>query len=379
MRIAFASFGGAAFSVESAYQVPLGGSESALCYLAEALAQKGHEVFLLNAGQGLVHARGVDCLSAHPKVVKMLQPLDALVVQNFAGWARWSARSWLRKPGSSSGPSTPTTSLPSKLCTTSAMRSAYDAFAFVSEWQRSQYLQHFGIDPVKTVVLRNAIGPAFAALFPDDISVVAQKSRPPVLAYTSTPYRGLELLLQVFPQIRRAVRGTRLKVFSSMQVSGVPQALDEVQFGQLYRQCCETEGVEYLGSVPQPRLASELRSVAVLAYPNTFPETSCIAVLEAMAAGCWIVTSDLAALPETTAGFARLLPIVNSASADYQRQFGEAVVQILLQFTKTDAAEVERHLQRQVRYVNEAFTWTLRAQQWVSMAEQRSFSWEPTP
>jgi glycosyltransferase involved in cell wall biosynthesis len=365
MRIAFANFCGAAFSVESAYQVPLGGSESALCYLAEALAQQGHEVFLLNAGQGLVHARGVDCLAAHPEVVKMLQPLDALVVQNLAGWAPMvrpllasQCRFVLWTQHAHNEPAVQALQDDRERC-------AYDAFAFVSEWQRSQYLQHFGIDPARTAVLRNALGPAFEALFPDGTCLMDQKSRPPVLAYTSTPYRGLEILLQEFPEIRRAVPGSSLKVFSSMQVSGLPQALDEAQFGQLYRQCRETDGVEYLGLVPQPRLARELRSVAVLAYPNIFPETSCIAVLEAMAAGCYIVTSDLAALPETTAGFARLLPIVNSTDADYRRRFAKAIVEILLQFTRPEAAEAETHLRGQVRYVNEAYIWTKRAQEWA--------------
>ncbi|WP_333383424.1 glycosyltransferase [Microcoleus sp. POL10_C6] len=149
--------------------------------------------------------------------------------------------------------------------------------------------------------------PCFANIFPDNISIFSQKSLPPILAYTSTPFRGLDILLKVFPAIRQAFPGTTLKVFSSMKVHQIDDNDNQLFCGQLYRQCQGTEGVEYVGSIPQPELLRQLRSVAVLAYPNTYLETSSIAVMEAMASGCRIVTSELAALPETTAGFARLV------------------------------------------------------------------------
>ncbi len=87
-----------------------------------------------------------------------------------------------------------------------------------------------------------------------------------------------------------------------MEVYRVPQAADEAQFGMLYHRCRETPGVEYIGSLAQPELAAALMSVAMLAYPNTFAETGCIAAMEAMAAGCWIVTSDFGALRKRPPG-----------------------------------------------------------------------------
>ncbi|MEG4507994.1 glycosyltransferase family 4 protein [Microcoleus sp. F6_B4] len=184
---------------------------------------------------------------------------------------------------------------------------ACDAFVFVSDWQRDEFHRRFGIDFNRSCVLRNAIAHFLANIFPDNLSILSHKSKPSVLAYTSTPFRGLDILLKVFPEICQAVPGTRLKVFSIMKVHQIDDSDNQLFFCQIYRQCQETEGVEYVGSVPQPELVRQMRSVAVLAYPNTYLETSSIAVMEAMACGCRIVTSELAALPETTAGFARLV------------------------------------------------------------------------
>lgn len=84
MRIAFADFTNRDDKVESAYQMALGGSESALCYLAEALAQHGHEVFLVNHTSAPGISRGVMRLPFEAVSVQLLQPLDALIVLNLA-------------------------------------------------------------------------------------------------------------------------------------------------------------------------------------------------------------------------------------------------------------------------------------------------------
>jgi glycosyltransferase involved in cell wall biosynthesis len=181
-----------------------------------------------------------------------------------------------------------------------------------------------------------------------------------VLAYTSTPYRGLDLLLRAFPRIRAAVPGVTLQVFSGMRLYGVAEAEEQERFGKLYERCRKTEGVEYVGSVPQPELARRLRAATVLAYPNTFPETSCIAVLEAMAAGCRVVTSELGALPETAGGFASLIPF--GAGGDvYLDRFVEETVAVLEHLDGT----AEDHLRRQVAHVQECGSWAGLADEWM--------------
>lgn len=52
-----------------------------------------------------------------------------------------------------------------------------------------------------------------------------------------------------------------------------------------------TPGVVYHGSVAQSILTSTLQTASFLLYPTAFPETGCITVLRAMAAGCIPITS----------------------------------------------------------------------------------------
>jgi glycosyltransferase involved in cell wall biosynthesis len=147
-----------------------------------------------------------------------------------------------------------------------------------------------------------------------------------------------------------------------MRVYQTPAPADERDYGGLYERCRQTPGVEYVGSIPQPVLAREMEGVAMLAYPNTFPETSCIAALEGMASGCRMVTSNLGALPETTAGFATLIS-VEQERGSYVREFVAYTVAALAEMQRGDAA-VETHLRRQVEYIRQNATWDLRAREW---------------
>ncbi len=226
---------------------------------------------------------------------------------------------------------------------------------------KANYVQQFNINPARTVVLRNAIAPCFANLFPPSASILAHKSHPPILAYTSIPLKGLHVLLDVFPAIRQAVPGVRLQVFSSLKVYQIPQEKDQAKFGDLYKRCRETQGIEYFGSIAQPELAKYLTRATLLAYPNVFPETSAIAVMEAMASGCRILTTRLGALSETTEGYATLIPPMEREP--YLAQFVEQAV-ALLRETVDRPLNVDIQLRSQVDTMNSCHTWPIRAQEW---------------
>src|SRR5581483_9478520 len=86
MRIAFGDFSGWDFNVQSAGSKPLGGSQSAACYLAQALAEK-HEVFFITQTSAPGRYGNVTCLSWRETPAASLKPmqLDVFVCLPGAG------------------------------------------------------------------------------------------------------------------------------------------------------------------------------------------------------------------------------------------------------------------------------------------------------
>jgi glycosyltransferase involved in cell wall biosynthesis len=348
---------------------PLGGSQSALCYLATALAERGHQITTITATSQPRQVGNVMCLG-HWQFSPTLFGTAATVVVVLNGPADTAAQIRPRLPAG----------VPLVLWTQHAhdqpaMRpllhpacpGLWDRIVCISHWQRSMFGQQLGVPAGHLEVLRNAIGPAFRGLFRDFDEFERAKSGPARLAYTSTPFRGLELLLSCFPVIRQQQPGCQLDVFSSMRVYGAEGAQDAFQ--HLYSVCRLMEGVSYHGSLGQAELAQQMRGVSVLAYPNIFPETCCIAALEALAAGAIVVSSDLAALPETCGGYGRLVPPINIARsrAEYERDFVAAASAALAELNADRTAAVARQFE-QARAMNAAHTWEQRAIEWEQAA-----------
>jgi glycosyltransferase involved in cell wall biosynthesis len=107
----------------------------------------------------------------------------------------------------------------------------------------------------------------------------------------------LKYLLEYFPEIRRQVPDATCAVMSGMQLYGMSAEQDNEQYRGIY-QLAEQPGVTLYGPLPKPQMAKVMSESRVLAYPNTFPETFCIAALESQASGLPVVTTRSAGLIE---------------------------------------------------------------------------------
>src|SRR6185503_12470201 len=230
--------------------------------------------------------------------------------------------------------------------------------AFVSEWQREQFCSIYWIDRNKTSVKRNAISPAFAAATP--ARPWFKSGQAPVLVYTSAPYRGLNVLLDAVPIIRSAIPDMRLRVFSGDRTQKVP--IENDPFAELYARCKSTEGVEYIGPVAQPALAAELCYAAALAYPSTFPETSCIAAVEAMSAGATVLTTRSGAMPETTAGFSLMIE-PHDDEPRLAKEFAQMTIDALAE-ARREPEQAEARRNREIQFARENYSWSVRASEW---------------
>jgi glycosyltransferase involved in cell wall biosynthesis len=226
-------------------------------------------------------------------------------------------------------------------------------FVFVSHWQAEKFRQLYGIPGFKTSVIKNAALPTVRR---------ETGTRDKVkLCYTSTPWRGLDVLLASWEMLKP--ENAELHVFSSCKIYGPNFAENDTNYQELYDKCEELDGVVYRGSVDNFTLRKELPSFDILAYPNTFEETSCISVIEALTTGLKVVTSNLGALPETTEGWARMYPYMNSPELHAMR-FANILSE---EIEKIRNNSEESHLQSQMKVYNTRWTWDHRINEWNNL------------
>lgn len=357
MRIIFVHRTIVDYTVETPYQRAIGGTEAGVSYLSAELAKLGHSVVVLASPSEPGRYRGVECLSHKTMLTKdYLNGADAVVAVNEA-CGRQLRDLGVSKPlvlWTGHADDQP----PIEPLEFSRERRAWDGFAFVSQWQLDEYCKTYWLPRERARVRRNAVAPVFLEREPAEPWFA--RAAPPVLAYTSAPYRGLDVLLSAFPHIRAAIPGASLRVFCGLSTTrGGPE---DNQYKDLYERCMATEGVEYAGAVSQPALAAGLSEAAALAYPSTYPETSCIAAMEAMALGATVLTTSLAALPETLAGFGRMVPPSEDANA-LARDFAAMAIDALTDI-RANPERAGFRRETQMAFVRQNYTWGPRALEW---------------
>ena len=173
-----------------------------------------------------------------------------------------------------------------------ASRDRFHKLVFCGNWQYNQYLTHLGIPPnEKCIVLETPIVPI------EHIEKPTDEIR---LIYTSTPQRGLALLVPVFVELAKRYPNIRLDVFSSFSIYGWTEA--DKPYQELFNTCNEHPQIHYHGSQPNEVVREYLQKAHIFAYPSIWQECNSRALIEAMSAGCLCLHPNLAGLGDTSGG-----------------------------------------------------------------------------
>lgn len=170
----------------------------------------------------------------------------------------------------------------------------FERLIFVSNWQMQNYIQYYGIPWYKCCVLTNAIEPINS--FPED----KPKDRVNVI-YHTTPHRGLEILVPAFVELAKHHDDVHLDVYSSFSIYGWSER--DKPYEPLFDIIKNHPKMTYHGAKPNEEVREALKNAHIFAYPNIWLETSCMALMEAMSAGCLCVHSNYGALYETASQY----------------------------------------------------------------------------
>ena len=98
----------------------------------------------------------------------------------------------------------------------------------------------------------------------------------------------------------------------------------------------------------------------IFAHPSIWPETSCIAAIESMAAGCEVVTTSLGALNETCFPFGKIINFEKKPE-DLEIKYSKALLESIKNFWSD---ETQEKLRLQRKTINSTYSWNTRSVEW---------------
>ena len=227
---------------------------------------------------------------------------------------------------------------------------------FNSNWNFENFKIQYKIPENKSIVLKNAINKIdFKNKTKDKISLI----------YHTTPWRGLELLLKVFKKINK--ENVELNVCSSTIIYGKKfHDSYEKKFQKLFDDCKNTKNVNFHGYKGNSSILEMLKEVHIFSYPSIWTETSCISAIEAMAAGCEVVTTNLGALKETCSPFAKFVNFEKNLHS-LELNYLSSLIDSINNFWSEDN---QQKLKKQREKINQIYSWETRKVEWTDFLKK---------
>jgi alpha-1,3-rhamnosyl/mannosyltransferase len=180
-----------------------------------------------------------------------------------------------------------------------------DGVIAVSENTRRDAIRIFGMKPEKIRVIYPGAGFGYFSVTEEQKVDAANTYglRLPYFLFIGTiePRKNIDTLLTAWMQLPSTFRSE-----NNLVVLGMPGWKSGETLRRLTQLTREPSGVRYMGYVPESFVPGLTAGAEALIYPS-FYEGFGIPVAQAMAAGCPVIASNVASLPEITGGAALLI------------------------------------------------------------------------
>lgn len=320
-------------------QQGIAGSEEAVIYMSQELAQLGYKVTVL--GNPPVDSP----LHANPRYLDIDHD-DGAQYDIAISWRRPTNAKQLKKRAHK------VYFWPHDSCNrslTDAQIDRLDGVLWLSKWQRSQWMS-FNPGLAKfTTICGNGV------YFPYKNSHV---ENPYSCIYSSSYSRGLEVLVDIWPLVKKRFPKATLDLYYGWKHWGALSPEQEATLRARVEKLAALDVREH-GMVSHAQLDAAHQKASIWAYPCTVTETFCITALRAQAAGNIPAILDGSALSET---------VRHGFRCTKREEYLETLLQAL-QYAET-ASEKDR--QNIGAFVREEFTWKAIALKWKELFDAQS-------
>jgi glycosyltransferase involved in cell wall biosynthesis len=219
--------------------------------------------------------------------------------------------------------------------------SKIDGVIVLSNWHLNNLHNNFGVPKEKLKIIGHGINPEKFQK-----SVVKKKNS---FIWFSHPDRGLINFIDFFPRVRESIPDAVLHIYGGIEWF-------EKNNYDIYQKT--NEFIEYNGKVSNDVLITRLLEMDYFVYAANFYETYCIAALEAQAAGCMCIATDMGALTDSLDGGKRGVLIQNRYGT--QEYWDELLESIMI---------VHRDNEMKNLFIDTAKSWAL-SQSWDDISKQ---------
>lgn len=192
-----------------------------------------------------------------------------------------------------------------------------DAIVAVSTFHKNKLIS-IGADPKKIRVIGNGLA----------LPQKQFKDRELAVGYFSVPFKGLHILAKVWPEFSKDLPFVKLHICSGMGLYNMEG--HDLYYSKVYDGLKTDPSVIYHGVLTNEEVRKVMSKCELMIYPNSFPETFCVAAYESISVGTPVISSDLGALPETVGDCGILIP-GDATKTEYKEKMRKILMHLLIE------------------------------------------------